>query len=260
MSDEAYGTLAAVYEWLVPEELLTPEGSVAAFAAVVDRLARGARVLDCAAGTGVLAVGLALRGFDVVASDASGAMVERTRALAAHHGVEVPAVRCVWDELDRQGWEGAFDAVFCVGNSLAHAAGQSGRRAALASMRGLLRQDGLLVVTSRNWERVRAEESGLRVADRVTEREGARGLVIHHWCVADAWDERHHLDVAVAVIDDAGGVTTHAERLAFWPFRHRTLAGDLRAAGLTPVSSTYQPDTERYLVVARAARRARSAG
>ena len=251
MRDEVYGTLAGVYEWLMPEELLAPEGSVAAFADVVDGLDSGARILDCAAGTGQLAVGLALRGFEVVASDASKAMVERTRALAARHGVELPTVRCAWEELERQGWEQAFDAVFCVGNSLTHAAGQTGRRAALDAMGGVLREHGLLMVTSRNWERVRDRGPGLEVSDRLTERAGARGLVIHGWTIADAWDEPHFLDVAVAIVDQAGRVTTRCERLPFWPFSHETFDGDLRAARLVRVSSTYTRETERYLVVAR---------
>jgi 2-polyprenyl-3-methyl-5-hydroxy-6-metoxy-1,4-benzoquinol methylase len=73
MTDVAYDGLADVYEWLVPDALLTPEGTVAAFGGSVS-LPRGGRVLDCACGIGQLAVGLALCGFDVVASDASPAM------------------------------------------------------------------------------------------------------------------------------------------------------------------------------------------
>jgi SAM-dependent methyltransferase len=250
-----YGTLAEVYDWLVPEVLLTPEGSVAAFAAVVDELPAGARVLDCAAGTGPLAVGLALRGFEVAASDASAAMVEHTRALAARHGVALDARVCAWEDLDRQGWAGVFDAVFCVGNSLPHAAGSAARRAALAEMGGVLRDGGRLAVTSRNWERVRARGPGLEVADRVAERPGGRGLVVHAWTIPEDWEARHHLDVAVAVLDAAGGVTSRGERLAFWPFTHETLDADLRAAGLEPATSTYDPEVDRYLVTARRAAR-----
>ncbi len=85
----AYADLASVYEFLTPEPLLTPEGNVAAFAPWIDALPAGARVLDCAAGVGLLAVGLALRGFDVEASDASPEMVERTRALGVRARVRV---------------------------------------------------------------------------------------------------------------------------------------------------------------------------
>lgn len=243
--------LAGVYEWLVPAELLTPEGSAAAFADVVDTLGGGARVLDCAAGTGQLAVGLALRGFEVVASDASAAMVERTRSLAARHGADLFAVRCAWADLAAQGWPELFDAVFCVGNSLTHAAGRAGRRAALRAMAGVLREGGLLAVTSRNWERLRAAGSGIQVADRLVERGGERSLAIHAWTLADGWDDPHFLDVAVARLDRAGGVTTRGERLTFWPFRHQELDEDLRAAGLVPDSTTYADEAERYLVTAR---------
>jgi SAM-dependent methyltransferase len=245
-----YDTLAAVYDWLVPDALLEPEGSAAAFAPFLAPLPPSARVLDCAAGTGQLAVGLALRGFDVVAADASGAMVARTDALATRHGVALEARTCAWEDLGRERFA-PFDAVLCVGNSLTHARGRDGRRAALRAMAAVLKPGGLLVVTSRNWELVRAEGSGLRVADELTVRDGVRGLVVHAWSLADGWDDAHHLDVAVALLGDDGGVRTHRERLAFWPFRHETLDEDLRAAGLEPVTSTYGADVERYLVTAR---------
>ena len=63
MAPEQYATLADVYDFLVVDALLTPAGCVAAFAPVIESLAPGARVLDCACGPGTLAVGLALRGF-----------------------------------------------------------------------------------------------------------------------------------------------------------------------------------------------------
>jgi SAM-dependent methyltransferase len=77
MTDVAYDGLADVYDWLVPEALLTPEGTVAAFSGLLSLPPVG-RVLDSACGIGQLAVGLALQGFDVVASDASPAMVQRS--------------------------------------------------------------------------------------------------------------------------------------------------------------------------------------
>jgi len=54
-----YRELVDVYEWLMPEDKMNPAGSVAAFAAVVQSLPIGSRVLDCSCGTGQLAVGLA---------------------------------------------------------------------------------------------------------------------------------------------------------------------------------------------------------
>jgi hypothetical protein len=83
----------------VPDALLTPEGTVQAFETAVAELAPGASVLDCAAGTDQLAVGLALRGFAVVASDASGEMVLRTQRLAGERRVQVETAVCTWEQL-----------------------------------------------------------------------------------------------------------------------------------------------------------------
>lgn len=250
MCPQPYDTLAHVYEWLIPDELLTPAGSAAAFMPLLEALERSGRILDCAAGSGQLAVGLAATGFTVVATDASPAMIERTRALAAEHKAELPARTCNWDELPAQHFE-PFDAVLCVGNSLAHAVGHAGRVAALAAMAGVLRDNGLFVTTSRNWETIRSLGSRIDVGDCTTERHGRPGLVIHAWVIPDGWDDPHYLDVAVALLDDLPAVTAKFERLTFWPFPHQTLEQDLQAVGLTPSTSTYSPTAERYLVTAR---------
>jgi SAM-dependent methyltransferase len=247
-----YDELASVYEFLVPDVLLEPEGAAAEFAAVVEQLEPGARVLDCAAGTGQLAVGLALRGFDVAATDASEAMIARTRALAEARGVALAAEARSWNGLADRGWSERFDAVLCVGNSLTHAGGRAERRKALAAMAGVLRAGGLLVVTSRNWERLRAGRSRLEIGERLVERDGRRAVVVRHWWLPDGWEEPHGLEVAVALLGDDGSVTTHRELLAFWPFTEAELREDLAGAGLEPDSGTYEPDAERYLVSARA--------
>ncbi len=250
MKEEPYAKLAGVYEWLVPDSMLTAEGSVEAFRPIIDGLVPGARVLDCAAGTGELAVGLGLRGFDVTASDASEAMIERTRQLATARGVALRVVACRWDQLVDQGWSDSFDAVWCVGNSLFHAPGQAARQAALRQMARVLRPGGMVVLTSRNWELVRSEGSGLRVGERLVERDGRRALVVYGWSLADSWEARHHVDIAVAVVEPTGQVTSHVERLSFWPFRHEDLDADIRAAGLVKSYSGYAPTVDRYLVTA----------
>ena len=244
-----YDTIAGVYEFLVPDALLTPHGSAEAFA---PHVAVGDRVLDCACGTGTLAVGLALRGHDVVATDASAGMVARTEHLAAEHGARLDASVCLWEELPDRGWNEAFDVVFCVGNSLPHAVGRAGRRAALHAMAGCLRAGGRLVVTSRTWEQVRAAGSRLQVAERLVERDGRRGLPIYTWTIPERWDEPHGFDVAVALVGEDGSVETFRERFAFWPFREVQLREDLRDAGLEPEGRGVPADKAgRYLVTAR---------
>lgn len=110
-----YAELPEVYEWLMPDAKLSPGGSVAAFAEVVQLLPADARVLDCSCGTGQLAVGLAERGLDVVASDASSGMIRRTRELAEQHRASLQALHAPWSELLRHLDRSTFDLVMCVG-------------------------------------------------------------------------------------------------------------------------------------------------
>ena len=249
MTDGPYDTIAGVYEYHVPDALLSPRGSANAFAQYV---APGARVLDCACGIGTLAVGLALRGHDVVATDASEAMVARTARLAAANDAPVDASVCPWEDLPARDWEEDFDIVLCVGNSLAHAIGRDGRRAALQAMAGCLRAGGLLVVTSRTWEQVRAAGSRLQVGEQLVERGGRRGLPIYAWTIPQGWDEPHFFDVAVALVGRDGALQTPQERFAFWPFTEDELREDLRDAGLEPEGAGVPADKAgRYLVRAR---------
>jgi SAM-dependent methyltransferase len=256
---DPYETLAPVYEWLIPESLLTPEGSVAAFSQVVEELDRGARVLDCATGIGQLPVGLQLNGFAVTASDASPAMVDRTRRLARERGAELQTAVCNWDQLPDQGWTEQFDAVLCVGNSLPHARGKAARRVALRAMTAVLRPGGLLVLTSSNWELVRDLRAGFTIAEQLIERDGSYALVTYAWSIGSTWRDPHRLDVAVALSDRSGPAARYAGRLTCWPFRHEQLEADLRAVGLIPSSSTYRRTAERYLLTARAPAHARPA-
>ncbi|MFN0281100.1 MAG: class I SAM-dependent methyltransferase [Kineosporiaceae bacterium] len=250
-AEPAYADLAQVYEWLVPDNLLDPRDCASAFAAAVELIPTGGRVMDCASGGGHLAVGLARRGFTVAATDASPAMITRTRQLAADHDVSLTTAVRTWDELPAPQAAGPFDAVFCVGNSISHAAGRQPRRTALASMTRLLATDGVFAVAARDWQQVRAGGDRVEVHDRLVRRRGRAGVVVRAWSVGATWDDAHHLDLAVALLADDDTVTTYRERLTLWAFSHDQLVADLDAVGLDIVCSTRFLGPGEYLIVAR---------
>lgn len=245
-----YEALPDVYEWLIPDAKLTPEGSVAALGDLVQSLPSNARVLDCSSGTGQLAVGLARLGLDVVATDASAGMVRRTQELADEHSVPLQALRVAWDNLPDYLDPSTFDLVICVGNSLCHAQGRSGRLAALAAMSRLLNPRGRLVLTSRTWELVRAGGTRIDVRDRLVGRRGHDAVVIYSWQIEHLWEQEHHLEIAVAQVEPDGTVLTSSERLSFWPYRHEQLVAELQRVGLRVEASTFNPEAEEYMVVA----------
>jgi SAM-dependent methyltransferase len=245
-----YEALAEVYEWLISDAKLSPEDFATSFDGVLELLPSNAHVLDCSCGTGQLAVGLAGRGMQVAAADASEAMVRRTADLAGEFGTSVRTVRADWDQLPDHFDDGTFDMVFCVGNSLHHAVGARGRSAALESMARLLRPGGHLVLTSRTWELVRARGSRLDIGDRLVRRNGRDAVVVYRWEIAPDWEQEHHIEIAVAQLDPSGAVEVRSELLSCWPYRHDELAAELDRVGLRTETSTFDLESENYMVVA----------
>lgn len=246
----AYDELAEVYEWLISDAKLTPADFAAAFEDVVGLLPPHAHVLDSSCGTGQLAVGLAGLGLQVVASDASAAMVRRTSELTQENGVPVRTLRAAWHELPDHLDDAGFDMVFCVGNSLHHAEGAGGRLTALEAMSRLLRPGGRLVLTSRTWELVRAAGSRLDVRDQLIRRNGRDALVIYRWEIAPQWDQEHHIEIAVAELGADGSAVVRSELLSCWPYRYEELVSELNQVDLTVETSTFDAAAENYTVVA----------
>ncbi len=246
-----YGALSDVYEWLIGDDKLIPAQAAAVYGSdVVGSLPPRARVLDCACGTGQLAVGLAGLDLDVVATDASDRMVRRTENLAGEHGVSLRALRASWGELPDDLEDAAFHVVFCVGNSLGHAKGAAGRLTALEAMSRLLGPGGRLVLTSRNWALVRSAGSRVEVRDRLVRRHDRDAVVSYYWQIEQRWEQEHVLEIVVARIEPEGAVRACSERLSIWPYRYEDLVAQLRSVGLTVQSTTFDPETEGYRVIA----------
>ena len=251
MTMAGYGELSDVYEWLIGDDKVTPAQAAAVYSSgVVGALPPGARVLDCACGTGQLAVGLASLGLDVVASDASNGMVRRTEALAGQQGVSLRPLRASWDELPDHLEDSTFDLVFCVGNSLGHAEDAAGRLIALEAMSRLLKPGGRLVLTSRKWELVRSAGSRVDIRDRLVRRHDRDAVVSYYWHIAQRWEQEHVLEIAVAQIEQGGAVRACSERLSIWPFRHDDLVAELESVGLGVETTTFDPAADGYTVVA----------
>lgn len=129
---------------------LTSEGSF-----FVDLLNRyGAKtVLDSAAGTGYHCWLLHSHGFATTASDGSAAMVRQCRKNLRARDVDIPVFEADWRHLT-ESVTGRFDAVLCLGNSFCHLFNEEDRRASLNSFHKILNPNGILVIDSRNYERI----------------------------------------------------------------------------------------------------------
>jgi len=144
------------------------------------------RVLDAACGTGMHAVALAQRGYEVAGADLSAGMIERARTNAAAAGVDVRfevagfgALSTLTPALSLGGrggqpltgrGEGGFDAVLCLGNSLPHLLTPEDLAAALADFAACLAPGGLVLIQNRNFDAVVASHE--RWMEPQSRREG----------------------------------------------------------------------------------------
>ena len=120
--------------------------------------------LDCACGTGVHTEMLASEGFQVVGSDASDHMLEVARSKLSAAGFAVDLYRSSWRDLPEV-VPGRFDAVICMGNSLALEPDSDAVVASLKGMYAMLNEGGVLLVSNTNVDRQIAEMIGLEVVE-----------------------------------------------------------------------------------------------
>ncbi len=133
-----YGqTWAALYD----EVHDLADDTAAAVAALTDRLADGARVLELGAGTGRLAIPLAAAGLQVVGLDASERMLQR---LQAKPGGE--AVTTVHADMVAPPVAGPFDCVLIAFNTLFALSTQAEQIACLTACAALLAPRGEVVL------------------------------------------------------------------------------------------------------------------
>ncbi|MFD8690071.1 class I SAM-dependent methyltransferase [Streptomyces sp. NPDC059651] len=137
-------------------------------------------MLDCACGIGTQALGLAALGYRVTGSDLSPAAVSRAAKEAASRGIGLRVAAADMTQLPFR--EASFDVVVCADNSLPHLLTPEAVVAALGEMRRVLRPGGVLLLSTRPYDRLRRERPGSTPPQM---REGADGRVVTfqlwHW-------------------------------------------------------------------------------
>ena len=243
---DPFDRFAAHYDWLATDQMLSGDLLWDRFGTRLDSLPSGARILDCACGTGYNALALVEHGFIVTASDVSEAML-----LEAHRrlGDQAAVHRCAWADLPNLFTE-SFDVVVCTGNSLIHAGDELGMTSALTGMASVLRPRGLLLLDTRNWEKMRRDKPRLQVPHPPRLRGGRAGVSIYSWHWPEGWNAPHRLEILV-VLSDGDQTTTSQTQIMFYPFRFSDLTKRLEQVGLEIECHTYQSGTDFYEVTAR---------
>ena len=221
-----YDALAADYDRFV-----NWEGRLAHELPFFDRLLAGrdgVHVLDAACGTGHHAIALARRGHRVVGVDLSSSMVDRARENAEAAGANVTFAVAGLGNLATLGE--TFDAALCLGNSLPHLLTASAVEEALTDFATVLRPGGLLVVQSRNFDRVCREQE--RFMGPQSHREGdAEWLFVRFY---DFHEETITFNMA-RLVRTVDGWEQNVDSTELRPILQKDLLAQLASSGFGPV-------------------------
>ena len=124
--------------------------------------------VDVACGTGLHVLALARLGVTVTGADLSEAMLAKAQEHALEAGEDVRWIHAPMQQLATQLPAGAYEAVFCLGNSLPHLLKSADLEAACENFTTLLAPHGMLVLQILNYERILKEQErivGIRRQD-----------------------------------------------------------------------------------------------
>jgi glycine/sarcosine N-methyltransferase len=126
------------------------------------------RALDAGCGTGFHTLLLARLGVEVTAMDISQKMLDQCGAQMRNEGMDVRMLRAGFLDIPAS-YSGAFDGVFCMGNSLPHLSGDEEIARALKRFYDVLRPGGMLFIQILNYDRIMARRE---IVQNVRENNG----------------------------------------------------------------------------------------
>ena len=136
-------------------------------------------LLDCACGIGTQAIGLALRGYRVHATDLSRPALKRARREARLRGAQLTFAQADLRDLGR-GIDRTFDVVICCDNSLAHMMTTRDLARAGRSIRARLKPGGLFIASIRDYDRIVREHPSF-TPQALSTTPGDERLAFQYW-------------------------------------------------------------------------------
>lgn len=112
---------------------------------------KNASVLDCACGIGTQALGLALEGYKVIASDISEKALEEAEKRAKENAADIRFLKADFCALDKA-FKQRFDIIIAMDNALPHMMTRDALKAALKSITNQLNEGGMFVASIRDYD------------------------------------------------------------------------------------------------------------
>ena len=239
---EFYDQLASLYHLIFVDWDESIERQATQLSSIIhERWPDAATTLDVSCGIGTQAIGLAIRGFSVTASDLSDRSVVRAKAEALHRGVEIDFsvcdMRAAHAHHQRQ-----FDVVVSADNSITHLLSDEDLLLALQQLYACTRPGGGCLLTVRDYDQ-EERGTGLVKPYGVRDEAGKRYLIFQVWDFVDTI-----YDMAMYFVVDDGTAeqsVTHVMRTRYNAVGTDHLMSLMREAGFTSTERIdgrfYQP-------------------
>lgn len=202
--------------------------------------------LDAGCGTGFHALLLSQLGVKVTAVDISTEMLLRTAMHAKELDLHIELIESSFQNLDRK-LNRTFDAVFSLGNSLAHLLSDKDIHSALANFAKVLNPQGILFLQNLNYDRI------LNSRERVQSVKESDGKTFVRFY------DFHKKDVLFNIVTTEqfnGSVRQHLKTVRLRPLLADELVSFLQKAGFTDIQlfggvsmEQFQKETSKDLVI-----------
>lgn len=202
-------------------------------------------ILDSACGNGVQATALALNGYNVVATDISSEMIALTNELSIKHGIKLKTDVKGWIDLPET-YSNSFDIVFCTGNSIVHSYDAISRQNNLTALSKLLKHKGTLVIETRNWDKVIAEDKKYTVYDKISYKDNEY-IPLYQWNL-NGMEQEAKVEILLQEISSDNKVTLYPSDLKFTPFTHDSLIEMMRNLNLKITRDNFNMQNDWYFV------------
>ena len=207
---------------------------------------RSARILDCACGIGTQAIGLAMLGYSVTASDISNGALAQAKERAAQNHVDIRFENADFCALEKT-FSQRFDIVIAMDNALPHMLSSSALNRAVSSITNQLAEGGMFVASIRDYDALLTDKPPYS-PPYIHETADGQRVSFQTW----HWDGDHYRLVQY-IIDDRDTLQINKFTCEYRATRREELTNRLLAKGCSEVAWAFPRQTGFYqpIVIAK---------
>lgn len=207
---------------------------------------KSAQILDCACGIGTQAIGLAVMGYKVTASDISNAEIAQAKERALQNNADITFEIADFRELEKN-FSRQFDIIIAMDNALPHMLTSDDLESAVKSIVGRLVSGGIFVASIRDYDELLRNKPPYSPPYIHKTDEGQR-VSFQVW----EWEDENY-KLTQYIIDDEKTLQVSKFDCEYRATRRQELADMLLRYGCSDVQWKFPEDTTFYqpIVVAR---------